>query len=84
MGLTLELPIDLATDLAVEAARQGLTLADYALQVLALPRSPVPSIQCGKDLVTYWQAEGVVGSRTDIGNSQDYARGLREEAQRRG
>ena len=36
------------------------------------------------ELVSYWRSEGVVGSRTDILDSQAHARELRERAQQRG
>ena len=35
MSITLEVPEDLAKELAVEASRQGLPLSEYALRVLA-------------------------------------------------
>lgn len=35
----------------------------------------------GRDIVDYWQAEGLVGSRPDITDSQAHARDLREQAQ---
>ena len=35
MGITLDVPEDLAKELAVETGRQGLPLSEYALRVLA-------------------------------------------------
>ena len=84
MGVTLELPQELATALTDEASQRGLSLSDYALQLLSdghLSNSP---IRTGAELLTYWQREGVIGTRTDIVDSQEHARKLREQAQRRG
>lgn len=37
----------------------------------------------GAELVAYWHSVGVVNSRPDITDSQEYARNLRHEAQTR-
>lgn len=37
----------------------------------------------GVELVAYWQSEGVINSRPEITDSQEYARKLRYEAQTR-
>jgi hypothetical protein len=37
----------------------------------------------GADVVTYWKKAGVIGSRPDIKDSQEYARKLRREAEKR-
>lgn len=42
------------------------------------------SVRSGADLVAFWRAEGLIGSRPDITDSQTHARQLREQAQRRG
>jgi hypothetical protein len=79
MSLVLHLPPELETDLAAEAARLGLPLAEYALGLLAGGRSPRP----GAELLAYWQDEGLVGTRTDVTNAPAHARCLPEQAQRR-
>lgn len=83
MGLTLDLPAELAADLTDEAARQGLSLQDYALRLLATARPATTTVLTGADLVAYWKAEGVIGNRTDIADSQAHARAIREKAQTR-
>jgi hypothetical protein len=83
MGITLELPEDLASELAAEAARMGLPLAEYAVRVLATRQAVNPAIKTGADLVAYWQREGLVGRRPDITDSQQYAREIRAKAERR-
>lgn len=84
MPQTVELPDDLAAALMDEASRLGLSLPDYAVRLLTSARSAVVSVQSGADLVAFWQAQGLVGSRPDIADSQAEARRLRDQAQRRG
>ena len=45
--------------------------------------SPKVSPQTGAELVAYWEAEGLLGTRPDIEDSQDYARELRRQAETR-
>ena len=84
MPQTVELPDDLADALADEAARLGLSLPDYAVRLLTAARPPVAPIHTGADLVAFWRAEGLAGSRSDIADSRAEARRLRYQAQRRG
>jgi hypothetical protein len=83
MPQTVELPDDLADALTDEASRLGLSLPDYAVRLLTSARHSVTAIHGGADLVAYWRAEGLVGSRPDIVDSPAEARSLREQAQRR-
>ena len=83
MGLMLELPEDLAAALAIEASRLGVSLPEYAVHLLTSARPMPERVRNGADLIAYWQAEGVVGARTDIVDSQAHARSLRREAERR-
>ena len=83
MTLTIELPPELESDLAAEAQRLGIALHEYVLRLLASGRSIAPAPQTGAELVAYWQAEGVVGTRPEIVDSQSHARALREHAERR-
>jgi hypothetical protein len=84
MPLTVELPDDLAAALTDEAARLGLSLPEYAARLLAAARPAAHPPKTGRDLVAYWRAEGLIGTRPDITDSPAHARQLREEAQRRG
>lgn len=84
MPLTLELPDELADALTDEAARAGLSVPDYALHVLASARRTPDAVRSGADLVAFWRAEGLVGTRSDTADSQTRARALRDQAQRRG
>lgn len=77
MPQTVELPDDLANALAAEASRLGLSLPDYAVRLLTSARPPAASVRSGADLVAYRRAEGLVGSRPDITDSQVEARRLR-------
>jgi hypothetical protein len=83
MSLVLDLPPELETELAAEAARLGLPLSEYALRLLAGARGPSPALRTGAELLAYWQSEALVGTRADITDSAAHARNLREQAQRR-
>jgi len=84
MPQTVELPDDLADALTDEASRLGLSLPEYAVRLLTTARLSGASVRSGADLVAFWRAEGLVGSRPDIADSQSEARRLRDQAQRRG
>ncbi|MDQ4076126.1 MAG: toxin-antitoxin system HicB family antitoxin [Chloroflexota bacterium] len=84
MKLTLELPEELERELAAEAAQQGLSLPEYALQLLhSHTKEAAINVQTGADLVDYWQQAGLIGMRNDIEDSQAHARTLRAQAERR-
>jgi hypothetical protein len=83
MTLVLDLPSDLQSTLSAEAARLNLPLSDYVLGLLSARRTPTPGLRTGAEILAYWQAEGVIGSRTDIKDSAEHARRIREQAQRR-
>jgi hypothetical protein len=83
LSLVLDLPPELESQLATEAARLGLPLPEYALRLLAGGRGPTPTLRSGAELLAYWQAEGLVGTRSEIADSSAHARNLREQAQKR-
>jgi hypothetical protein len=83
MSLVLDLPPELETELAAEAADLGLPLPEYALRLLAGGRRPHPTPRTGAELLAYWQGEGLVGTRPEIAEAPAHARALREQAQRR-
>ncbi|MDQ3458707.1 MAG: hypothetical protein M3498_05295 [Deinococcota bacterium] len=83
MSLILELPQNLEAELQKEAARLGLPLSEYALRVLTTGRSTRETPKSGAELVAYWQGEGLIGTRSDVEDSQVHARLLRREAKRR-
>ena len=82
MSLTLELPQALEEALKRDAAKRGLSLADYALQLLG-GRVGHTKPTNGRELVAYWQSEGVPGMRADITDAQAHARSVRREAEQR-
>jgi hypothetical protein len=84
MPRNVELPDDLADALTYEASRLGLSLPDYAVRLLTSARPPATPIHSGAELVAFWRAEGLVGSRSDLPDSQAEALRLRDQAQRRG
>lgn len=83
MSLVLDLPAELESELAAEAARLGLPLSEYILRLLAGGRVPCPVPRTGSELLAYWQGEGLIGTRSDIADSSAHARALREQAERR-
>jgi hypothetical protein len=83
MSLMLELPAELETELAAEAARLGLSLPEYVLRLLSGGHAPNAAPRTGAELLAYWQGEGLVGTRPEIADSPAHARTLREQAQRR-
>lgn len=85
MSLTIELPDELAAALTDDAARAGMSLPDYATHLLTAARPIAPPARSPAELVAYWCAEGLIGDRPDIPeNVPEYARQLREQAERRG
>jgi hypothetical protein len=83
MSLVLDLPPDLESELSAEAARLRLPLSEYALRLLSLKQLPVPQPRNGAELLTYWQSEGLIGTRPDIADGPDHARELRQKAEKR-
>jgi hypothetical protein len=83
MSLVLELPPELERELAAEAARLGLPLAEYAVRLPAVGRAPRPAPGTGAELLAYWQGAGLVGTRAEISDAPAHARALREQAQTR-
>lgn len=83
MSLVLDLPPELERELAAEAARLRLPLSEYALRLLAAGRLPDPKPRTGAELLAYWQAEGVVGTRPEITDAPGHARAVRREAEQR-
>ena len=83
MSLVLDLPPDLETELATEAAHLGIPLPEYALRLLSRVRTSGCIPRNGAELVAYWQKEGLIGTRPEITDPSAHARALREQAQRR-
>lgn len=84
MTLVIELPPELERELSARAAELHLPIEEYAVRVLAGAGVAAPKLTSGADLVAYWQAEGLVGTRPEIVDSAEHARGVRRDAERRG
>lgn len=81
--INLDLPGELEDELSAEATELKLPIAEYILRILSLrPFLPNPP-KTGAELVAYWENVGVIGSRPNITDSQDYARHLRHQAETR-
>lgn len=83
MNLVIDLPAELECELAAEAARLGLPLAEYVLRLLAGGRALRPALRTGAELISYWQGEGLIGTRPEIKDSSAHARTVRGQAQKR-
>jgi len=83
VNLVLELPLELETELAAEAARIQLPLSEYVLRVLTTGRIPGPMPRNGPELIAYWEGAGLVGTRCDIEDAPAHARALRKQAENR-
>ena len=77
MILTLDLPQELGDQLSAEAARLGLSVVEYAVRILSMGRAVWDMPKTGAELVSYWQREGLIGTRPEITDSQEHARTLR-------
>ena len=83
MTITLDLPKELETELAAEAARLGVPVEQYALRLLSRERRVGDQPRTGAEVVEYWRREGLIGYRPDIRDSAAHARHLRREAEHR-
>ena len=77
MTMTLELPDDVATALVDEANRRGVTVYDFAVSLLARPKTAERGLTDGASVVNYLESEGLLGTRTDITDTLSEARRLR-------
>jgi hypothetical protein len=83
MTITLELPQELEQELSVEAEKINLSLSEYILSLLSMRQVLNNPPKTGAELVNYWQKEGLINSRPEIKDSQEYARQIRYEAEHR-
>jgi hypothetical protein len=83
MSITLDIPEELASELAAEARQLGLPLSDYVVKLLAAGRTTGSPPKTGAELVAFWQEQGIVGSRPDIADSTAHAREIRHAAEQR-
>jgi hypothetical protein len=83
MTISLDLPQELEQELSVEAGKISLSLPKYILQLLAVRKFLECQLRTGAELVSYWQSEGLINSRPEIIDSQEYARQIRDIAEHR-
>lgn len=83
MTLTIDIPEELETELLDEARRLGLSLPEYTLTLLRMRQTNRDLPRTGADLVSYWQREGLIGTRPEITDSQTHARQIRQQVERR-
>jgi hypothetical protein len=83
MSITLELPDELTNELSAEADQYGVPLPEYLIRLLSTIFVTDKKPKTGVELVEYWQSEGLIGTRSDIADSQTHARQIRQQAQSR-
>ncbi len=83
MNVTIDLPPDLESELSTEASLLKLPLTEYIMRVLSFRPFLQNPPKTGAELVVYWESVGIIDSRPDIADSQEYARQLRHEAETR-
>jgi len=83
MNITLEIPQQLTEQLSEEAKKNNLSLSEYILQLISIKQILNNLPKTGAELFSYWQREGLINSRPDIKDSQDYARQIRTVAEHR-
>jgi len=83
MSLTLDLPQELESALSAEVAQFSLSVSEYALRILSTRRVVEDTPKTGAELVAYWQNAGLIGTRSDIPDSQKHARKIRNKAEKR-
>ncbi|ACB53815.1 hypothetical protein cce_4467 [Crocosphaera subtropica ATCC 51142] len=83
MEINIEIPKELEQELSQEASQINLSLSDYILHLLSARKVLNETPKTGKDLIAYWQQEGLINCRSDIKDSQEYARQIRYEAEHR-
>jgi hypothetical protein len=83
MSVVLNISSELEHKLAAEAGRLGISVSDYALQLIKAGCELRPEIRNGSDLVHYWQQEQLIGGRSDIEDPSEHARALRAAAETR-
>lgn len=83
MNISIELPTDLENELSAEASQLKLPLVEYILRVLSFRPFLQNPPKTGVELVAYWESVGVLGSRSDVIDSQEHARSLRNQAENR-
>ncbi|ELS32951.1 MULTISPECIES: hypothetical protein [Pseudanabaena] len=83
MAISLDLPQELEQELSVEAGKVSLSLPEYILQLLSVRKFLDGQLRTGSDLVSYWQSEGLINSRPEIKDSQEYACQIRHASEHR-
>ncbi|MEO1590911.1 MAG: hypothetical protein AAFU71_06430 [Cyanobacteria bacterium J06632_22] len=81
--ISIALPEELESELSTDASQLKLPLAEYILHVLTFRPFLQNPPKTGAELVDYWERIGVIGSMTDITDSQEHNRKLRQDAENR-
>jgi hypothetical protein len=83
MSAILSIPDALETELRAQAARLGIPMPQFALQLLESGLSAMEKPKNGAEMVDYWQKLGLIGFRQDITDTESCYRDLRRQSQAR-
>ena len=84
MSVVLNLPKNLVKQLNNEAAAQDKPLDEYVIDLIQRARQPKRTrFQTTAEVLAYWKAEGLIGTRPLKTNSQKLARKLRVQSETR-
>jgi len=83
MTINLELSQELEEELSMEAEKINLSLSEYILRLLIIRPALNTLPKTGSELVSYWQEAGLINSRPEITDSQEYAKEIRNKAEYR-
>ncbi|MDJ1185158.1 hypothetical protein [Roseofilum casamattae] len=83
MTIQIDLSQQLERELSIEAEQINLSLSEYILHIISLRQVGDNAPQTGAELISYWQNEGLINSRPEIEDSQEFARQIRYQAERR-
>lgn len=68
--------------MAQKADQLGISLHEYVMHILNAEKNQ-KDIRTGSELVAYWTRGNLIGTRPEIQNSQQHARDIRTQAEKR-
>ena len=83
MTVHIQVSDELETQLRAEAESKGLSIEELASRLLEASARKGPVAKSGAELVAKWRADGLIGYRTDIPDSNAHSRAIRERAEKR-
>jgi len=81
MNTILAIPDALEMELHAQAAKLGIPMPQFALQLLKSGLAAIEKPKSGAEMVDYWINLGLIGSRADILDTEACYRDLRRQSQ---